>query len=458
LGRPGAGATSSSKPKEVKITQEDGKTIIDAGGGNDKIKVSQLADGRLRVTTNGESIDLDRQASQNLVIRGGRGDDEIEADASVTQAITIDGGRGNDRITGGSGNDTLIGGKGKDVIRGGAGDDRLEGGEGNDTLLGGRGNDILDGGKGNDKLLGGEGNDVLRGGLGHDYLDGGEGDDELHGGPADDKKGKDVLYGMDGDDRLYAGGGQTYLDGGRGNDALYGGAGDDILFGGASGSDSIDRGAGKNVVLGTGAATGSPPPGHSIRIEGSPEFRARVEADLAALRAMPLGRQLLEDLDRSGKSVAIREGAGKSSQEPTDRSRKEDPYLKPDGTRGSGTDSTVSYDADLALLGKGPKDWTVHPPIISLVHELIHAHDTVYGTKPRGQVKTPESSQHLMNSELAVTGLPYDADGDGSLDQNTRKYTENKFRELMNLPRRPRYSYPGSDREYNNSIDPELLY
>ena len=43
------------------------------------------------------------------------------------------------------------------------------------------------------------------------------------------------------------------------------------------------------------------------------------------------------------------------------------------------------------------------------------------------------------NRELSATGLPYDRDGDGTADANTLKYTENKFRELLNIPIRPRY-------------------
>lgn len=53
----------------------------------------------------------------------------------------------------------------------------LEGGRGRDNLRGGSGDDVLNGNGGGDRLTGGDGDDVLSGGRGRDVLDGGQGDD-----------------------------------------------------------------------------------------------------------------------------------------------------------------------------------------------------------------------------------------------------------------------------------------
>lgn len=78
---------------------------IDAGGGNDEIRIDETS-GKIRVPT---------------ILNGGAGDDRIR------------GGSGRDRILGGPGDDRLSG-DGRDVVRGGAGDDRIDDASGRDSL------------------------------------------------------------------------------------------------------------------------------------------------------------------------------------------------------------------------------------------------------------------------------------------------------------------------------------
>jgi Ca2+-binding RTX toxin-like protein len=170
--------------KEATITKEGGglfgggKTIIDAGAGNDNILVNTHKDGSVDVFINGEEHNFTSWEAKNLEIRGGNGNDNIvctgEADDQSflgglikfnnDPKFTIDGGNGNDMIMGSSGNDTIMGGKG------------------NDTILGGDGNDTIHGGKGQDTILGGAGNDKVYGDQGRDFVDGGEGKDWVQGG------------------------------------------------------------------------------------------------------------------------------------------------------------------------------------------------------------------------------------------------------------------------------------
>lgn len=172
--------------QEAKISKDfsNGKTIIDAGNGNDNIHVSNGANGGLNVNVNGQNYYFNAQEAQKLVIRGGNGNDNIRVDSNVRQNLTIEGGNGNDRITGGSGNDRIFGGAGNDIINGGNGHDQIWGGRGNDRLNGGNGNDTIRGGSGNDSLYGGNGHDNLIGGTGADRLNGGRGFDRLNWGNA----------------------------------------------------------------------------------------------------------------------------------------------------------------------------------------------------------------------------------------------------------------------------------
>lgn len=123
----------------------DGAAYIDAGAGNDVVRVFSQSGALTQAT-----------------ILGGEGRDQISSLLGVS--IIADGGDANDTIEGSSTADTLIGGTGRDVLFGNAGEDRLEGSGGNDSLNGGAGSDRLYGQNGNDTLNGGGGNDLLFGG------------------------------------------------------------------------------------------------------------------------------------------------------------------------------------------------------------------------------------------------------------------------------------------------------
>lgn len=427
-----AGATAGSSGPTV-TTDASGRTVVDLGSGDNKATVTQLPDGRVSVTADGTTVTLTAEQSRRVTIQGGDGADEIQVNGNVTADIRLEGGAGNDTLRGGDGKETLIGGDGNDVITGGKGNDYISGGDGEDYLEGGEGDDVISGGKGRDTMYGLDGADVMLGGADQDYMDGGKGDDRVSG---DD--GNDVLFG------------------GQGNDSIGGGNGDDVIAGGAG----VDRSAGgagadttyhqdDDVVIGAEAADTaevvdlSTTVGTSVEVEGSPEFQARVESDLDALRSIPSGREMLSALDASGHKTTIVQQAPEDGNKarPTNRANAE---LRDDGTPGPGTDATILYHPERSVLGGGAEDWMVRPPMIGLFHEMVHAYNYVTGTLPKGETHQDAHGVHgaadVNNSERAAVGLPYDHDGDPRTPMITADQpNENQLREELGLPPRPHY-------------------
>lgn len=334
-------------PTQVSLTRgPNGSTVLDAGAGNDNIRISQLRDGRLRVTTNGESVTLSHRESQNLVIRGGAGNDRIRADSSVTQNLRIEGGEGNDRIRGGRGHDTILGG---------AGNDRISGGRGNDLLAGGDGVDRLSGGRGSDRIY------------------------------------------SQADDRVRAGR-----------------------------SDTVT-----NVDMGRLNNAGNPL-GSQITVNGTPEFQARVQSDIDAMRSIPYGQNLLASMDNTGRRLTISETTaanGFADIVPGSGN----PWIQPSGANGPGADAVIQYNPTFNRLYGGAEPWQQIPPIVILAHEMVHTNDYMNGTLNPGQ------TGGVNNRELAAVGLPFDRTGDGVPDPNNKPFTENGMRDFLGLPLRPVY-------------------
>ncbi|MGB7156976.1 MAG: calcium-binding protein [Tepidisphaeraceae bacterium] len=231
---------------------------IDAGGGNDRVRVYVDAD-RLP-DDDGLFLPMGIRKRAPIHIEGGGGND------------TLGGTGGDDTLVGGAGKDLLVGGAGNDLLSGGTGNDKVDGGEGDDSLFGGAGNDGLNGGAtGADLFAGGSGSDtadyaarrgviVTLDGIANDgsptpsnlagyaldlYIDpalferdnvgtdvenviGGRGANFLTG-----DEDANILIGGSGDDHLIGAGGNDSLYGHRGRDMLDGGLGADLFVGGA---------------------------------------------------------------------------------------------------------------------------------------------------------------------------------------------------------------------------------
>jgi Ca2+-binding RTX toxin-like protein len=120
--------------------------------GDDMIKLFSFNSGQFNggigiIGTSAGIVVTHQDATDQLTINGGAGNDTIDASAVVagSMALTINGGAGNDTIIGSQGNDLVIGGTGNDVASLGAGNDTFvwNPGDGSDTVEGQAGFDTL---------------------------------------------------------------------------------------------------------------------------------------------------------------------------------------------------------------------------------------------------------------------------------------------------------------------------
>lgn len=211
--------STAGTSETVDFVDPTGVIRIFAGGGDDRVRISDLDGG-----------------STAVVAFGGSGGD------------TLEGGSGDDTLDGGNGNDSLLGNGGNDSLDGGRNEDTLSGGDDNDTLRGSFGDDSLSGDDGDDRILGLGGADVIFGGAGDDFINAGGGNDTVRG-----EAGNDMIRGAIGDDVLIGGDDNDSLLGGLGNDTLVGNAGNDVLRG-LLGDDGIAGGAGDDLAFGNGGS------------------------------------------------------------------------------------------------------------------------------------------------------------------------------------------------------------
>jgi hypothetical protein len=380
----------------------DGDTVVvNTGPGDDTVVVGiDPATGEQLVTVNGTTVRF--PAGHEITVRAGEGNDTVNVAAGTRVNLTLLGGAGGDNLLAGGGHNRVYGGDGRDYVDGGAGDDRLAGGLGDDTVYGLSGADRIDGGAGRDHLEGGRGDDTIDGGAGNDAISGGRDSDTLRGGG--------------GDDRVYSGPGRDAVDAGDGADTVYGQAEDAV------------RGAEQVVTVQiTDVAS-------YIRIEGSPGFVDRVEADLDLLRASPTGQQMLGNLERAhedskhwfygGDGLTIRE------------TRDENGYARSNPGWLGHQHPRIDYNPSFDTLYDGP-------PVVVLYHEMAHVYDYVNDTLADGTYDRPDNPD-TPNRERVAAGLPIDHDDDqrtpDRIDpEHPVEYTENGLRAELGAPHRPRY-------------------
>ena len=144
---------------------------------------------------------------------------------------------------------------------------------------------------------------------------------------------------------------------------------------------------------------------------------------------------MLSELDNSGHNVTIQQTTdqnGYASPHEGDKA-----YVNPDGTRGEGTDSTISYNPSFFTdrLGK---------PISILFHEMAHAYDNATGTKQPGEMIREDGSTVNRRENQAV-GLSTEGGievehPDGTVTTgNPEGLTENAIRNELGIAERTRY-------------------
>jgi Ca2+-binding RTX toxin-like protein len=424
--------------------------VLETGSKNDNVQVTKNANGSIGFNVNGEQNNLQVAPGQGVTIRTNGGDDTIFVDESVTVNVTMAGGEGADTLTGGAGADIIEGGNGNDIIRGGGGNDYVYGGTGDDTINGGNGNDVA---------YGGEGNDTIRGNAGTDYLEGGRGNDKLSGGI-----GNDILSGGLGDDAIESGAGNDTVYGGQGRDFVTNMGGSDRAFV-QSNTDSVTNRTGATTQVVNVDLNGSPG-SRGLRIEGTPEFVERIEADIEMMRSSPTARNMLQRLDDAyvrslpagattgGNTVTIKElqneqnGFAIPTLKPGGSFN--DRFLNANGTAGKGTNADIRLNTSFVI----PE---FPAPVVVLYHEMAHAYNDTSGTMQAGKYQQingndPANDRKdvgINNAERQAVGLPNDGvpfDWDNnSATPKTRdmpiEITENGLRRELGLPDRPSYRF-----------------
>lgn len=459
LSGPAAGPT----PPEATVTNTADGIVVDAGDGDDEINVTQdKTTNDVTVEVNGEQHTFTGPDTNNLIIRGGTGNDRVTVDSGVTVDLRIEGGDGNDYVRGGSGNDKIRGGAGNDELYGAAGNDRIEAGEGNDVVSGGDGRDYIDGSRGTDNLYGNAGNDVIYGGEGDDQIAGNEGDDFVEGSGGNDfvsgNEGDDVVSGGRGDDEIWGAEGDDVIYAGDGKDRLFGSSGNDTIY--AKADDEVDGGAGTNTTQ-TVAYDGKL--GSSITITGSDEFRERAMADIDFLRFSPTGQQMLTALDGSGQSLTIQQydtDNGGADWPNRTVAGAPQPFIDAaTGTPGTPDNGIISYNPTYNQFpmrdpADPADDWRDIDPLVVLYHEMAHSYNIMTGTFQNGSYGVPNPAGRdpldvgVANLErqavgLDNDGLSYDFDGDASTPTTTanpQPLTENGLRDELHRDRRPTYN------------------
>ncbi len=441
-------------------------TTITGTDGDDVITVSDN-DYNREITRNGQTFIAHREPGRGVTIDSGDGNDTI---TGTEFDDTIFSGNGNDTVHARGGNDVVDLGGGNDVAFGGEGHDQIFGRNGDDELHGEGGNDFLSAGSGDDVGSGGDGEDVIYGHDGNDNVFGGDGTDYLSGGPGEDK-----LMGEGGNDSLSGGLGDDELDGGEGNDVNVGGPGVDRIVDTKGDVDKVYADDDDLLRDGTGDEV--------VRINADLELLefitvqgpdqdgvSQINADLVTLASLPGGQTLLRNLNRNGQDLTIRQTNLPAelanvipNHPPTGDSDGPPPgFLRPDGSRGSGTSSFITIGTGASRF---PGHNNGHYPVATVPHELLHVDQMYNGMMDPGRsVELDQFGQPLVNPrtgervvtndlELQAVGLPYDRDGnqesgtDGfeettnpeDLEENVAPITENSIRGELGLPARQNY-------------------
>jgi hypothetical protein len=159
----------------------------------------------------------------------------------------------------------------------------------------------------------------------------------------------------------------------------------------------------------------------TITIGGDDAFKASVLADLAWLMTADLGRELLDAITATGKTLTIEPTAGGNT---TAYNPDGDSYENADGTPGAGANVTIGYNTTEWNPYGGVEDWMRRPPAIGVAHEMVHAWTGMIGTRARGE------TGGVRRRELQATGLDEFAGV---------RFTENRFRAAFGMPLRPHY-------------------
>lgn len=405
--------TNQNTAKRNSVTTGSGSNDISLGASTNKVKTNG---GSNTITASQGSINqvIDKNQTQNA--------STINLDTDKTNFVST---QGDTNITVGNGNNEISNVQGKANITAGDGDNVITGGDKGNNITVGNGNNYIEGGAGDDTIVAGDGNNTI--------------------------------YGLDGNDTITAGNGDNYIDGGKGNDTITAGTGKNIVAGGI-GKDTItvagkggiviedDKSStinaeGNDVRFYDSKATASL--GQSVVSYGDSNFHQRVQSDLEVLRATESGKKLLSELDKSGHTVTVQKTFQRNGfEKATNPLENYKGFVKPDGSKGDGTDSTISYNPSF----NGPANGR---PISTLFHEAVHAYNTTTGTMMKGPITEHDKNGNTLGTiqayEHQAVGLSMDGfdpvvhpDGTNSAS-NPEGISENALRKELGLDLRETY-------------------
>ena len=220
--------------------------------------------------------------------------------------------------------------------------------------------------------------------------------------------------------------------GGLGTDAVQGGTGSDTAY-----VQADDTGSAEHEVYVDISDAGS-----FIQIEGSPEFVARVEADLDMLRSSPTGQEMLAGFDKAHADSDgwFRDGDGLRIIE---LSGQDNGLARRDGSWGTQTHE-IEYNPSYDYNAGSSQEKT---PVVVLYHEMAHTWDYMNETQAGTYNGVDAVDVGISELERYAVGLPVDHDGDPSTPEQLNPdhpevQTENALRRELGLPPRPSYRTP----------------
>jgi hypothetical protein len=179
-------------------------------------------------------------------------------------------------------------------------------------------------------------------------------------------------------------------------------------------------------------------------VEGSPEFRERVEADLEMMGSSPRGQEMLAALQKGhedteggwwlwhhdGDSLTIREY--NNPADPNNSTASTD-----------GHHNVINYNTHIEHLTMGNGNTVEGPPSTVLYHEMAHVYDYMNDSLAPGTHQGPDNPG-VPNKEREAAGLPIDEDNDPRTpdqiySRHPYELTENGLREEMGAPHRDAY-------------------
>ncbi|WP_307789259.1 M91 family zinc metallopeptidase [Glycomyces salinus] len=412
----------------------DGTWIFNAGDGDNSIEVMQTMLGVPMVVCDGRAFPVPPGA--DITIRTGDGNDDIQVPPGTNVEVNILAGAGDDivdigsggdsRVIGGSGNDTIEVDGGSNYVSAGSGDNNIETHGAADDVRAGDGNNLIYAIGGENTISVGDGDNYIEGGSADSLIHAGSGDNTVSGGTGDDLiitgEGQNVVYAGDGDDRVYADDHDGDPETGT---TVY-----------AEGVDEVHGGETVTVEI-------SDPPSW-IQIDGSPEFIARIEADLNMYTASPVGQEMLAELDDLHDTAPGPLEHHLTISETEDGSGASDSVPRPG----------INHQVDHIDIEISPQQQVYEeslpatPSSAILFHESVHAYDFFRNDFDSDELDSrygPDEGQ--LEGEYEATGLEYDHDDDPSTpdqldpDRN-QSLTDNAFREEAGLPERTRYTDP----------------